>query len=270
MNTIIILSSFIAFLGAFIAALSIRPRRIFLAVSLFFTVVGLTCSAVVFVNRYLEALPMMPMHLGINGIICILALTWCLSVFFRLFFSKEERGESRHNERMESVCILLCLSVLSLAIVFFPKDFYLPFPRSLSIWAHIFLVFGIIAKGLLLYGGILPLASLLCAEDRQQRLNDSIARPMKYIIWGYGFLALSMFSGEIWSYLGWGTPVVWHDAAITTIIALWFYWTCFLHLHYMKRWTARKRMIFMVICGLLVLILGAHPDMGPFRMVHLG
>lgn len=221
--------------------------------------IGLACSITVFTNRYLDALPMMPMHLGIVGIVVAVTLIW----FCRVITDKE------YVFNNEGIILQGCLVLLLAISIFFPKDFYLPFIRSLSPWAHLFFLLGILAKGFLLYGGLAPLASLLFREDRQYRLSERLATPMRLIIWGYGLLALAMFSGEIWSYLGWGTPVVWQDAAITTIIAIWFYWTCYLHLHYIRRWTAERRAVFMVVGGVLVFVLSTHPDMGPFRAVHL-
>ena len=254
MNSTLMLVAVCAFSAGLSAAFLRRP----LLLAFVFNVVGLLCATAVFVNRYLEALPMMPMHLGIIGIICVVAILWCCSL-------SADRNFGRSGE---SIIVQLCLITLTGAAILFPKDFYLPFIRSFSIWAHLFFLLGVVAKGLLLYGGLLPLAFFIEKKAGLPGFKERLSVPMKLIIWGYGVLAFSMFCGEIWSYLGWGTPVVWHDAAITTIIALWFYWTCFLHLHYMRSWTAERRALFMVVGGFLVLVLGAHPDMGPFRMVQ--
>lgn len=219
---------------------------------------SLCCTFVVFFDRYLDSLPMMPMHLGMLGITCMVGVIWCCDIL----------ADRQYHRSCESIVVLICLLILTAASILFPKDFYLPFVRSISLWAHLFFTLGIIGKGLLLYGGIVPLAYFVENREEGPSLNERISARMKLIVWGYGILALSMFTGETWSYLGWGTPVVWQDPAITTVIGLWFYWTCFLHLHYMRNWTANRRAVFMVGGGVLVLILGAHPDMGPFRMIH--
>ena len=84
------------------------------------------------------------------------------------------------------------------------------------------------------------------------------------IIWGYAFWTLSLFSGEIWSYLGWGTPVVWDDASFTTVMAIWFYYACFLHLHLLKSWD-RKKIALFAFAGLPVIIfINFYTEMGRF------
>lgn len=246
--------AFLAYLAAMLAA-SIRNARV---VSAFSMGLGLVCTVFVFSSRYLEALPMMPLHLGMLGIAMVLNLIWC----FRFFRSKT------FYTSWEGLGLQACLLLLILTSILFPKDFYLPFIRSLSPWAHLFLVLGIPAKGLLLYGAMASLPILLQKKTNGHDRSIILSSSMQLITWGYGFLALTMFSGEIWSYLGWGTPVVWHDAAITTTIGLWFYWTCFLHLHYLRSWSADRRALFVVVGGLLTLAFSIHPDMGPFRPIH--
>lgn len=243
--------AFIAHSAALGATFSSRqPRGV-----LFLTIIGLLCSTTVFTNSYFDALPMLPMHLGLMGLIVGLTLIWCCR--FVLLNSQ--------GNRQEGLLFQSILVVLLLLTIFFPKDFYLPFIRSLSPWAHLFLLLGILARALLLYGAIIPLMFLLTKGGNETSQGQHLATSMRFITWGYGFLALSMFSGEVWSYLGWGTPVVWQDAAITTTIGLWLYWTCFLHLHYIRSWTLRRRIQFMFVGALLVVIFTSHPDLGPFR-----
>lgn len=248
------MSLVIAGIAVFTAMLFAIARRLEALVFLGMGI-GLICGTAVFVNRYLDALPLMPLHLGVIGIVVVGILVWsarCLADRAHLFSG-------------EGITLQVGLVLLLAVSLFFPKDFYLPFVRSLSPWAHLFFLFGVCAKGFLLCGGLAPIAVLWPGGKRENRIKERLATPTKLIIWGYGLLALAMFSGEVWSYLGWGTPVVWQDAAITTVIAIWFYWTCFLHLHYIRGWTAERRAFFMVIGGLLVLVLSTHQDMGPFR-----
>ena len=218
-----------------------------------FMLTGCGGNFFIFYSRYTEAVPMMPMHLGIIGIPAVLAFLWLIPLL----------PKNSHDKSMVD-CLLQIVILFFIAIaMLFPKDFYLPFIRSISIWSHMFLLFEIVAKGALIYAGIVAF-SLLTTKTTQNSKHTSPI--MRFILWGYGFLTLAMFSGETWSYLGWGTPVVWHDPAITTILAIWFYWTCLLHLHYIGYWSVRRRAAFTVLGGLLVVVLTIHPDMGPFRL----
>jgi ABC-type transport system involved in cytochrome c biogenesis permease subunit len=88
---------------------------------------------------------------------------------------------------------------------------------------------------------------------------------MRWSVWGFAFWTLSMFSGELWSYLGWGTPVVWDDPAITTVMATWFYYAYLLHLHLTGSWDIRSRTIYAAVGAVVVLSLNCLPEWGPFR-----
>ncbi len=214
---------------------------------------GCGCTVFVFFQQYYKSWPMMPMHLTIIGVTAFLTVIWLFTTL----------KNSAHTSASEGFILQITIIVLSLISLICPKDFYLPFIRSISIWSHFFLLFAIPAKAYLIYGGITALALLITHRNHEQNKMISIAA--NRVVTGYGLLTLSMFSGEIWSYLGWGTPVVWRDPAITTIIATWFYWTCLLHLHTIGSWTVRRRAVFMVVGAMLVLILGLHPDIGPLR-----
>ncbi len=113
---------------------------------------------------------------------------------------------------------------------------------------------------------IKALVFLIYRDNEKTNPQQTLASAMPWALWGFVCLTLSMFSGEVWSYLGWGTPVVWHDPAITTVMAIWFYWIALLHLHYTHTWDQNQRAIFMFLGGVLVLVFSCHPEMGPLRL----
>ncbi|RLA97477.1 MAG: hypothetical protein DRG83_15805 [Deltaproteobacteria bacterium] len=78
-----------------------------------------------------------------------------------------------------------------------------------------------------------------------------------------------MFSGELWSYLGWGNPVVWDDATIVMSMATWFYYVALLHLYLLKPWDARKRAYAAVAGLLLVFVFNVLPNLGSFRIPNM-
>jgi len=217
---------------------------------LILTLVSCACAFSFFL-RYFHAFPMLPMYAGLHG-------TLCLMVIFQLVSSTLPSFRKLEGVLLQGVIILL-----NLVLFLFPKDFYLPMFRSVTSWSHMFLLTGIMARACLLMAVTKGACFLLVRPTRQQD-KTGLAPATSWGMWGFAWLSLSMFSGEFWSYLGWGTPVVWHDPAITTTMAIWFYWIAFLHLHYSRNWRNRDRAIFMVAGGILLLF-SFWPDMGPFR-----
>ena len=141
----------------------------------------------------------------------------------------------------------------ALAAVCFPKDFYLPFPQSKTLFAHLFFLFGVIGK------------SCFFVSAARAAAGETDADSFRWAVRGFAFWTISMFCGGLWSYLGWGTPVVWEDPAIVVAMAVWFFYVCFLHLHLTGGWTPRRRRVFAAAGGWAVLALHAIPDLGPFR-----
>jgi len=238
--------------GFIIALLGRSPLVCTLCVAL-----GLSANLSIVINQYLHALPMMPMHIGIAGISSFLTIIWICS------YGSIKNTKSEHDH-LEGLILLGIILLIILLTILFPKNFYLPFLRSNTIWAHIFLLSGILAKSCLIYGGVKAFISLQSNRSQNDKKIDYVSAT-NWIVYGYGFLSVSLFSGELWSYLGWGTPVVWHDAALTTVLALWLYWSCFLHLLFINSWSKRQRTETVVAGAALVLIFSCHPDMGPFR-----
>lgn len=221
-------------------------------------VFGLGANLSIVMSQYVKALPMMPMHIGIAGISSFLTIIWVCSYGS----IKNAKKTGNHLERL--ILLGIILSIFTVTILF-PKDFYIPFLRSNTIWSHVFLLSGIFAKGCLIHGGVKAFISLQSNRTRNDK-KSYYASATNWIVYGYGLLSVSLFSGELWSYLGWGTPVVWHDAALTTVLALWLYWSCFLHLLFISSWSKRQRSGTVVTGAALVLIFSCHPDMGPFRL----
>jgi ABC-type transport system involved in cytochrome c biogenesis permease subunit len=156
--------------------------------------------------------------------------------------------------------------IFAVVTVLFPKDYYLPFVKSQTLWAHFFFLFGMLGKGCFLVGAAYAMAGLGRGRHRSGALSHAQHRPtMHWTVWGFVFWTLSMFTGEMWSYLGWGTPVVWEDPTITTTMATWFFYICLLHLHLTGSWTARSRGVFAAAGAGVIFVLNCIPELGPFR-----
>jgi ABC-type transport system involved in cytochrome c biogenesis permease subunit len=222
---------------------------------------ALIVNAAAVLLRYQQAWPMLPMYLG------PVALPLCLGCLICMI-----REHGRAGALVLRV-VLAQVLMISLAAVLFPKDYYLPFVKSQTIWAHLFFLFGVAGKGCFLISAAWAISSFIEKEISKspttgavhQLSNTAHQRTMRWTVWGFAFWTLAMFAGQMWSYLGWGTPVVWQDPAITTTMATWFFYICLLHLHLIGSWTARSREIYAAAGALVIFILNCIPDLGPFR-----
>jgi hypothetical protein len=148
--------------------------------------------------------------------------------------------------------------VVVLLGVCFPKDFYVPIIKTTSLYAHGVLVFGSLGRACLFIAAGWGLAALCGHTLVMQRM-------FRWIVWGFGFWTLSLFSGEVWSYSGWGVPMVWEDASTLTAIGTWLFYVGVIHLHLGGVWSRRMRAEMSGLGAVLILVLNGGPDMGPFR-----
>ncbi len=259
------------------------------AVFRLFPIIALAFNGFAAALRYFQALPMLPMYLG------PVALSFFMGVLTVATGPKNAAPPFVHRT-------LLSLTLgIAAASALFPKDYYLPFIKSQAPAAHLFFLFGVVGRGCFMMAAAWALAGLLDKKARriqgghaaetekndggEPRRGDKIRNmqgklsvqqgfpisrsPLlhttRWIVWGFGFFTFSMFSGELWSYLGWGTPVVWDDPAITTTMAIWFYYICWLHLHLTGTWSAQRRGIFAVCGAPAIFSLNLLPELGPFR-----
>jgi len=223
--------------------------------ALFLLGVGLAANLSACLGKYYHAWPMLPLNTGMY------LLPFCMGVI--LFLTKLK------NEQWSAMLPVL-ISLVSLAALFFPKDYYLPFLMSKTIFSYIFYISGVIGRSFFFIAALKALQALISAKKQVKENGPGRdAGTVEFVVWGFVFWTISMFAGGIWSYLGWGSPVVWEDPAITTTMATWFYYTCFLHLYLRRVWDLNKRLVFAAAGGILVFILNCYPEMGIFRMPDL-
>ena len=240
---------------AFIASLTtLQHRRVLIAALL---IPGLAACLLIIALRYHQAWPMLPLHLT------PVAVLLCLGLLYPIAVKAAEPAFQQPVQRS----LLAAMVLVAACTLCFPKDFYLPFVKSKTLFAHAFLVFGAIGKACFLISAGWALAALMQARRGHGtfHLHRAMHRCHFWTVWGFALWTVSMFSGGLWSYFGWGTPVVWEDAAILTTMSAWFFYACFLHLHLTRSWTLTGRAACAVIGGLVVLALTFLPDLGPFR-----
>jgi hypothetical protein len=215
-----------------------------------FLLTGIIANISVVALRYVEAWPMLPMYLGPVALPVVLGII------------RISIHPSRDNHAITKATIGVLMVLIALGTIFFPKDFYVPFLKSQTLPAHLLFLFATVGKAFFLTGAAWALEALCCHKKHSPPGTDGF---FYWNVWGFAFWTLSMFSGELWSYLGWGTPVVWDDPAITGIMATWFFYICLMHLHLTGTWSTRSRATYAAAGALVILVLNILPDLGPFR-----
>lgn len=142
-------------------------------------------------HRYYQAWPLLPMHLG------PVALPLCLALLYP--FATRTTDPERYGLAVRRYLLALNLFLVLLTLLF-PKDFYLPFIKSKSLFAHAFLWFGLFGKGCFAVSAVWALA-VLTENGRGGSSAEPTAamnRSLFFAAWGFTLWTVAMFSGEIW------------------------------------------------------------------------
>ncbi len=205
-------------------------------------------------RRYWLALPMTPMFMGSVAVPPVLVGLGLAAL------RREGVADDAPEGRAMRRCVLAFAVVVGALSILFPRDFYLPFLKTTSIFAQLMLAFAVLGKACLLIAAAWAAAILR---------NPETAAPhrglLHALVLGFAFWTLSLLSGEMWSYRGWGIPVVWEDPAIIASMGVWFFFVGLMHLHLTRAWTVRARAAAMLTGAAAVLVLGCGPDLGPFH-----
>jgi hypothetical protein len=209
---------------------------------------GCLCNGFSLAVRYWSSYPLLPLYQGVYFIPFVVGL-FCVRGLYR--------GEG-------SVIHGILVVVLAGSALFFPNDFYLPFLQFKTVFAHGFFLLGVGGKALFLLAGAWAVL-ILGEQDR----SDLVKRMGTYLVWGYFLWTLSVFSGAVWAYLGWGAPIVWEDPLLVTTMATWLYYTLFLHLHLTGLNSVRSRAIFALLGAVFVFLFNLVPELGIFMVPEI-
>ncbi|MDR1576884.1 MAG: cytochrome c biogenesis protein [Deltaproteobacteria bacterium] len=229
---------------AFGLAWANKTRKLAVGLALLATMVALGYLFL----RYYRAWPMTPMYLGTVSIPPFLALFGLLSFL----------GSQPDDQKLGLPLTFGLCWALSLLNIFFPKDFYLPFLKTASLFSQAHLAFNFLGKAGFLLAGVWA-----CLAFRP-RFRPDVGRIRWWLAIGYVFWTLSMLTGEVWSYLGWGLPVVWDEAVIVCFMATWFFYAAVLHLFVTNRHPLVSRLLAAGGLGWIFLV-NVPPDLGPGR-----
>ncbi len=199
-----------------------------------------------------------PMQAPYQGPFWITACLAALDLFFTL------KGKRRLG------CALLpVLTLLAALGALFHGDSYVPFPRSNTIAAHLSLLLISVGKAFFIASAVEALMHLFGkASDSWGPAARSFFGSL--VVWGFVPYTLGLFLAEIWAYLAWSSPVVWEDFAMVSTMALWFFYSCFLHLHLLNRWSTDKRAWFALVGLPILFYFICLPELGPLALPEIG
>ncbi|SMC38928.1 Cytochrome C assembly protein [Desulfocicer vacuolatum DSM 3385] len=237
-------SSFLAATLCYITSLAFMLRRHIVGAT-FLLSVGCFCNALSLGVRYYTSFPLLPLYQGAYFVPCILGVCCIKPVFSR-------SGHPVH---------LLTISLLAVTALFFPNDYYLPFLQFKTLFSHLFFLFGVVGKAMFFMSGIWAVMILIKSDD-----SGNIKKMSTTTMWGFFFWTLSIFSGAMWSYLGWGSPVIWDDPLLSTTMAVWLYYTLFLHLHLIPAlYRPVPRSVLALLGSVTMFVSTCVPELGIFR-----
>lgn len=212
--------------------------------SAFFMGLGCLLNLLSLGARYYGFFPMLPLYQGAYLIPCLVGLC-CIKPILGPF------GHPFHP---------LVVSLLAVTALFFPNDYYLPVLQFKTPFAHLFVFFGVVGKAMFFMAGTWAFLAVFKGNA------DNLKKMGNAVILGFFFWTLSIFSGAVWSYLGWGSPVVWDDPIMTTTMAVWLYFTLFLHLHLIPTlYRPFPRAIFAFVGAVFVFAGTLMPELGMLR-----
>ena len=163
-----------------------------------------------------------------------------------------------------SIPVGIIAVLLSLYSYFFPGDIYVSFVNTNSIFAHIFSILSSSARAVYLCSGAAAVYYIVnLKKNKMERANLAIINNL--IITGFCLHSAGMFSGGIWSYIGWGAPVQWQSHIFLGMAGIWFFYSWYLHLKLSGN-SAKNRLVYSALAGgILVLIFSFLPETGKFN-----
>ena len=221
-----------------------KANRITTSLWWFSAIAGITYAGM----RYWTTWPMTPMFTGsiLFPPLLVILGTWSL------------KGANDQSASIARRWLAVSGLIVVLVGICFPKDFYVPIIKTTSLYAHGVLIFGSLGRACLFIAAGWGMAAL-CGHD------GVMLGMFPWSVWGFGLWSLSLFSGEVGSYSGWGVPMVWEDASTLTAIGTWLFYVGVIHLHLGGVWSRRMRAAMGILGAVLILVLNGGPDMGPFR-----
>lgn len=207
---------------------------------------GLLCNAISLGLRYWICFPMLPLYQGSFFLPFIVGI---IGIRYNIFRSNILPGFS-------------IVTLLAWSAYLCPNDFYIPFLQFKTLFAHGFFLLGVVGKSMFLLAGVRAV-QILFAKYQETGQTKQMGQILS---WGFVFWTLSVFAGAAWSWLGWGSPVVWEDPLMATTMATWFLYSLLLHLHLTVFSGTRPKAWFTLAGAVWVFCFNCVTELGPFRL----
>ncbi len=167
----------------------------------------------------------------------------------------------------ERVTLLLTglTASVSLFSAFFPADIYVSFIKTNTIFAHIFSVFSSGARAAYMVSFVLALYGVF-GKNEESFKSNLLRFNTNLIIAGFAMQCIGMFSGAMWSFVGWGNPVQWQSHIFLAMAGVWFYYSWYLHLKIGRKTENSKLFKAALLGGLLTILFTYIPDTGKFAI----
>ncbi len=208
---------------------------------------GLLCNFISLGLRYWICFPMLPLYQGAFFLPFIVGI---IGIYYHVFRSNILPG-------------FFLVNVLAWSACLFPNDFYLPFLQFKTCFAHGFFLLGVIGKSMFLLGGCVA-AQVIFSKEKED--IEAIKTMGKIVSWGFIFWTLSVFAGAAWSWLGWGSPVIWDDPLMATTMATWLLYSLLLHLHLFTFSNIKVRAWCFLGSGFFVFFFNCVTELGQFKL----
>jgi ABC-type transport system involved in cytochrome c biogenesis permease subunit len=140
--------------------------------------------------------------------------------------------------------VLIPTILFALFSLWHAKGIIPPTPQKITLWAVGFFITEVSAHACFYCGAFLGLIDLL------RKRNGVSFHP--YIVWGFVLFSISQIVGAVWAYLGWGNTFSWGPRHMTTA-GIWVMYAAYLHLRFMPEWGVKRRAVFAVIAGCILL-----------------
>ncbi len=166
-------------------------------------------------------------------------LVWCLALLIVLnLFSAERRDEW--------LSLTLVLLAASLFAAYYPKGIIPPTPKKITVWAALFFAPEVLAHSLF-YAG-----AWFAWRQRKAESGDGFYHTL--IIWGFLIYSVAQVTGAVWAYEGWGTTFRWGTRHLFSAV-LWCFYALYIHLRYLRDWTAARRALYAASGGAVTLLI---------------
>jgi|GEM_PF-5396964 len=162
--------------------------------------------------------------------------------------------------------LLICCTVsVSLFSAFFPGDIFVSFVKTNTIFAHIFSVLSSGARAVYIVSFSLALYGVF-GNNNDSFKSILLSFNTNLIIAGFSMQCIGMFSGAMWSFVGWGNPVQWQSHIFLAMAGVWFYYSWYLHLKIGRKTDDCKLFKAALLGGALTILFTYIPDTGNFAI----